>query len=59
MRGWTILLGFGWHGFGWQGGLFPDLRLGLLRVSWCRGWIGHRIAGWREALRVAARGIGA
>lgn len=59
MTGITILLGVGWCGFGWQGGEMPDLRLGLVRLSWCRGWIGLRIAAWREALRLKARGIGA
>lgn len=61
MKGWTLLLGVGWCGFGWSGGLLPELRLGVLRLAWCRGWIGARVEGWRLALveRVAAvRGVG-
>lgn len=59
MTSWTLLLSIGRCGFGWHGGDMPELRLGLLRLSCCRGGIGDRIAAWREALRAAARGIGA
>lgn len=60
MKGRTILIGLnGWCGFGWQGGELPDLRLGLVRLSWCRGWIGLRIQAWRQALQNAIRGVGA
>ena len=59
MNGVTILLGFGRCGFGWQGGDMPELRCGLVRMGWCRGWIGFRIATWREALQAATWGIGA
>lgn len=55
----TISLGIGRCGIGWQGGGMPELRLGLLRLSWCRGCITLRIAAWREALQAATRGIGA
>ena len=61
MKGWTFLLGVGWCGVGWSGGLLPEVRLGLVRVAWCRGWIGDRVQHWHQALveRVAAvRGIG-
>lgn len=59
-HGWTLLLGFGWCGFGFdRAGLLPELRLGVLRVAWCRGWLWDAVAGWRDAL-VAAKGrIGA
>lgn len=60
MTGWTILLG--WDRpfrLGYESGLLPELRIGWLRISWCRGWIGHRVRAWRDALRQAARGIGA
>lgn len=60
MKGATLLIGLGaWCGFGWVGGAMPELRLGLLRISWCRGWIGTRIQAWTEALRQRTRGIGA
>lgn len=59
MKGWTLMLGFGVCGFGYEGGLLPELRLGLVRLAWCRGWIGERVRGWRDALRQCARGIGA
>ena len=53
---WTMLLGFGWCGFGWDGGLVPEVRCGLLRVAWCRGWPFEK---YREALDAALRGMGA
>jgi hypothetical protein len=62
MSGWTVMLGFGWCGFGWCGGLLPELRLGLVRVAWCRGWIGARVQGWQLALAQTVakiRGVGA
>lgn len=59
MISWTLLLSIGRCGFGWHGGDMPELRLGLLRLSWCRGCITLRIAAWREALQAATRGIGA
>lgn len=56
---WTVLFGFGWCGFGASRGLLPEVRLGVVRVAWCRGWLWDAVAGWREALRAARRDLGA
>lgn len=59
MNQWTILVGWDRWAWGYVPGLLPELRVGWLRISWCRGWIGHRVATWATALRAKARGIGA
>jgi len=51
MKGWTILLHVGWCRPGVTGGPVPELRLGVVRVAWCRGWLGERVRG-RELLAV-------
>lgn len=43
----STLIVWGWCGFGLSKGEWPELRLGLMSVSWC--W-GH----WAEALEKAA-----
>lgn len=43
---------------GWSGGLVPELRLGVLRLSWCRGSLIARVREWRDALTEKVRGIG-
>lgn len=32
-----------WCGFGCNGGLFPELRLGVIRVGCCKGAVGERV----------------
>jgi hypothetical protein len=32
-----VLIEFGWCGFGWDDGLFPELRAGVVRVCCYRG----------------------
>lgn len=58
MNGFTILIQLGWCGFGASGGLVPELRLGLLRVAACRGWVMDAIDRYRTALRAATRALG-
>ena len=55
----TLILEFGWCGFGWEGGLVPEIRLGLLRIAWCRGSLLERMLKMRDALREKVRGVGA
>lgn len=49
----TMWLSLGLVGFGVSGGLFPELRLGIFAIGWCRGAITDRIAALRERLRLA------
>lgn len=45
-------------GFGYEGGLLPNIRLGVCRLWWCRGSIFDRIAQLHIALAEAARDRG-
>ena len=49
----TMMAELGWCGFGRSGGLVPELRLGLVRLAFCRGSLLERMRGWHEALRAA------
>jgi hypothetical protein len=49
---------FGWCGFGYEGSLLPNVRLGVCRVWWCRGSIFDRLVKLHEALAEAARELG-
>lgn len=51
----TIIIEFGWCGFGWSGGLIPDIRAGLMRLAWCRGSLLDRVREWRDALAAMLR----
>lgn len=61
----TLILELGWCGFGYAGGLVPEVRLGLLRVTWCRGSLMERVRRWNLALIMSRdshddqKGIGA
>ena len=55
---WSLLFETGWVGFGWCGGLIPELRLGIVRLSVCRGWMTDAYRKSRDALASAVRGIG-
>jgi hypothetical protein len=59
LKGFTILIQFGWCGFGIAGGLIPEIRLGLIRLAWCRGWIFDGFDRCRAALKAAVEGMGA
>jgi hypothetical protein len=37
-------------GFGWSSGLIPEIRLGIVRVAWCRGSLLSRVEKWKAAL---------
>jgi hypothetical protein len=52
-----------WCGFGVTGGLFPEVRLGILRIGCCRGAVGDRMRDARARLehvyaRLVQRGEG-
>jgi hypothetical protein len=47
----------GWCGFGWEGGLLPNVRLGVFRFWCCRGTIFARVAKLHTALAEAAAEI--
>lgn len=49
----TTLIEWGRCGFGYSSDLLPELRLGLVRIAWCRGSIVERISGLRQSLRDA------
>lgn len=49
MKG-SIGVVFGRCGFGWEGGLFPNVRLGLLHVWCCRGSVFDHMARINKAL---------
>jgi hypothetical protein len=51
----SLWLTFGLVGLGYTGGLFPELRLGLVAVGWCRGAIGHHARAARGSLEAAVR----
>ena len=48
----------GWVGFGFEGGLLPNVRVGFLRFWCCRGTIFDRIAKLHVALADAAKELG-
>lgn len=50
MKGFTILVQFGWCGFGASGGLIPEVRCGLIRFACCRGWLWDVLTKMRAAL---------
>lgn len=52
MRTWA--LEWGACGWGWSGGLVPELRLGHVRVWTCKGSVVEQLAKLRRALADAA-----
>lgn len=62
----SLITEFGPCGFGRDGGLVPQIRLGLVRVAWCRGSIIARMEQkllaraevWRDALSAKLRSQG-
>ena len=53
----SIIIEIGWCGFGFDGGLIPDARLGLLRFAWCRGSLLDKAREWQASLRRAASAL--
>lgn len=45
-------------GFGYEGGLFPSLQMGIVMIWWCRGSMLARIRKLHIALAEAARELG-
>lgn len=48
----------GWCAFGAEGGLLPNVRLGIVRLWWCRGSIFDRLQKLHIALAEAAKELG-
>lgn len=42
----SLIIVFGRVGFGYAPGLFPELRLGCVAVSWCRGSLTRIATDW-------------
>ena len=45
----------GWCGFGYEGGLLPNIRLGIIRLWCCRGTIVGRFEKMQMALADALK----
>lgn len=48
----------GWVGFGFEGGLLPNVRVGFLRFWCCRGTIFDQVIKMKVALAEAAKELG-
>lgn len=46
---------FGWVGVGANGGLFPEVRIGVVALGCCRGAVTERL---RAAIRSALHALG-
>lgn len=46
----SVWITLGRVGFGVSGGLFPELRLGVVAIGWCRGAIGRKAREMRRTL---------
>ena len=40
----TAIITTGWCGFGCTRGLFPEIRLGIVAIGWCRGSLRDHVA---------------
>jgi len=49
----TFVVQFGRVGFGLDGPPVHAVRLGLVRLGWCRGWLWDALARTRAALALA------
>lgn len=49
----TLLTEWGFCGFGFASDLVPELRLGIVRVAWCRGSLITRLDDLRQTLKNA------
>jgi hypothetical protein len=49
----SLGVGIGWCGFGIQGGLFPNVRIGVVHIWCCRGSMFDVLQGYRSALAKA------
>jgi hypothetical protein len=55
----SVWLSLGFVGFGYSGGLFPELRCGIVAIGCCRGAIGHNMRAAASKLRIAIMAMGA
>jgi hypothetical protein len=51
----SLGISIGWFGFGFEGGLFPNIRFGILHVWCCRGSMFDLLQGYRDALAKSLR----
>jgi hypothetical protein len=49
----SVWITLGWVGFGASGGLFPELRAGIIAIGCCRGSIADRMQIARQTLHKA------
>lgn len=54
----SVIFEFGVCGFGWAGGLFPEIRLGAVRVWCCHGVLRAKLLEYERALAAAAMVLG-
>jgi hypothetical protein len=47
----SVLIEFGRVGWGYMNGLIRSLSMGLVRVSWCRGFFGDALKEAADKLR--------
>lgn len=53
----SVGMDIGFCGFGIEGGLLPNVRIGVVRVWWCRGAIGARVIELSAALTAAKHAL--
>lgn len=53
----SLWISFGLCGLGANGGLFPEIRLGVVRVGCCRGAIADHAARARSRLEQALKAV--
>ncbi len=49
----SVVIDFGWFGFGAYAGLFPGVCLGPVKVMWVRGGLEAKVREWLDALESA------
>jgi hypothetical protein len=54
----SVWFSVGLVGFGASAGLFPELRLGVLAIGWCRGSIAENMRFFAGRLRTAMQALG-
>jgi len=54
----SVWISLGFVGFGASAGLFPELRLGVLAIGWCRGSIAENMRFFSDRLRTAMQALG-
>lgn len=49
----AICIELGWFGFGGSWDLFPEVRIGIVRIAWCRGSLIERITDRLKSCKTA------